>query len=1371
MHHLNRLTRIGTLCLLSSLIWIGTSVAQQSQNTVSQAAPEATGSVRADDFIEQRDERSLDGDWSFMPAEGEALLKPAGEWSTRQVPDSWGERGVRGWYERRLLIPESWRGRTILLELQRVSTDAMVYINGDRLGEINWPGGTIDITSNVTPGRQATILLRVVATEDVQQLPHLLAFQPVDIDPGRLEGRGLIGSVVVRSRPKGAHVSDVFIQTSTGRGELSLDIELAEVIEPGTVRIDAEVFDASGRSVRRFDASRTAEAKRRQVVQARWPWADAELWDIGQPNLYTLRLRVTGAGLDDTWQQRFGFREFRIEGRQFYLNGTPIRLRPTVWDDPAESLVAGFNLLEHWPNDLGRRGTLDPSRRMYRQADEVGILVAGNALSFLPYMDPEDPTRWMDQRRAYNRRMRQALRPLRNHPSVVMWATSANAFGHPLDQHPRFIGRRNYSHDQEFLRRIEQAGDAISMIRQFDPTRPVFAHQGTWAGDVHACNMYLNFIPLQEREQWLSSYVEHGEMPFMAAEFGVPLYASLMRGRGGYAHQGHSEPFLSEWCARYLGAEAYRLEPAHYRQLIAERYDGSDPQRPYQPGWFQFDDGDQAIIHSPAFQKVLDLFIGNTWQSWRTAGIAGGMVPWEDGHDSPALAGVNRSTLAWIAGPPGDHTAKGHNFDAAESVTKQIVLINDDRQVLDYQASWQVTLGDRVLAEEEISGQLQIAEILKIPLTFTTPDEVQGDKVDGRITLTGRIGEQEHEDTFDFRVFTPLGAVSRTIHLFDPVGRTKKMLEQLGYRVKTWDGTVPMIRHEVIVIGRQALSDGHLPPGSVKEALRAGARVLVFAQDPDWLRYAWHLRVGPHIARRVYPVDAGHTVTEGLDAQDLADWRGRSTLVEARPEHPGFEGFPRYGWRWGNAGGVCSAPIEKPHRTGWRPILETEFDLAYTPLMEMDWANGRITLTTLDLEDHFADDPAAWRVAIQLIEHVATADLAPRADGVLYVGDDAGAALLDELDIVYERGRSLDHRAELIIVGSQANLGDAELSAYARQGGRLLMLMRHGQAAELGLTLRHDARFAGSIDVPDWPQTRGISASDLRWRSDHPMWLYQGANDVQIGGDGLLARRELWPGLAVFVQIDPFYLPVDKKPYFRFTSWRQMRSLAQLLANLGAHFRHDDRMIALIDRPDHPVMLAGPWQVRMTIRHEQVDRQWHKDPGMSDQARRLVADDAPQDGWQTVHVPAYMESYGPQWEYVDGECVFRKVVEIPAYLAGRQMFLSLGRVDESEATYFNGELIGSSRHWFYPRGHVVPGRLVRPGRNVIAVRTWDEGLHGGICGAPGYLVLHTDDRRPGFYHDDYIEDGADRHTGRPHDWEAGERRRNAADNPYRYRRW
>ncbi len=73
---------------------------------------------------------------------------------------------------------------------------------------------------------------------------------------------------------------------------------------------------------------------------------------MDQPNLYTLRLKVTGAGLDDQYDQEFGFREFWIEGRQFYLNGTVIHLRqPCFNNGPLGTVGDNFSEFGTWNVD------------------------------------------------------------------------------------------------------------------------------------------------------------------------------------------------------------------------------------------------------------------------------------------------------------------------------------------------------------------------------------------------------------------------------------------------------------------------------------------------------------------------------------------------------------------------------------------------------------------------------------------------------------------------------------------------------------------------------------------------------------------------------------------------------------------------------------------------------------------------------------------------------------------------------------------------------------------------------------------------------------------------------------------------------------
>jgi beta-galactosidase len=267
---------------------------------------------------------------------------------------------------------------------------------------------------------------------------------------------------------------------------------------------------------------------------------------------------------------------------------------------------------------------------------------------------------------------------------------------------------------------------------------------------------------------------------------------------------------------------------------------------------------------------------------------------------------------------------------------------------------------------------------------------------------------------------------------------------------------------------------------------------------------------------------------------------------------------------------VASAAIEKPHRSGWRPLLESEFDLQYSPLMELDFGNGKLIWSQLDLEDHATLDPAANRLAQQVIEYSTKVLLAPRVV-VNYIGGATGSALLKSLDLRFQTVTTLP-ASGVVVVGADANISDAQLETFARSGGKVLFLARQNTQGAAGLQLTEKADFVGSLQAPAWPEARGLSASDLRWRNASRAWLAASGNGWEIGADGLLARRAVGNGVMLWSQIDPNFLPADEKTYFRFTRWRQTRALSQILANLGASFEMDERIFSPRSPEPEPVI-------------------------------------------------------------------------------------------------------------------------------------------------------------------------------------------------------
>ena len=110
--------------------------------------------------------------------------------------------------------------------------------------------------------------------------------------------------------------------------------------------------------------------------------------------------------------------------------------------------------------------------------------------------------------------------------------------------------------------------------------------------------------------------------------------------------------------------------------------------------------------------------------------------------------------------------------------------------------------------------------------------------------------------------------------------------------------------------------------------------------------------------------------------------------------------------------------------------------------------------------------------------------------------------------------------------------------------------------------------------------------------------------------------------------------------------------------------------------------------------------------------------------WKTMKLPTFWEDAG--LKNVDGVVWFRKEVNLPANWAGKDLTLSLGPINDRDVTWFNGVEVGSRPYVMLFRKYTIPGRLVKPGKNVIVVQDLDIGNKGGIYGRPEDLKLVLD---------------------------------------------
>ncbi|WP_205006627.1 hypothetical protein, partial [Escherichia coli] len=94
----------------------------------------------------------------------------------------------------------------------------------------------------------------VVAASNETQVAEMLEGKTVNhnLRRGTQWACGITGEVFLRCRPKGTHISDVFVQPSVRRKELTISVEIANVAQFGKALCVARLLDEKGREERQF---------------------------------------------------------------------------------------------------------------------------------------------------------------------------------------------------------------------------------------------------------------------------------------------------------------------------------------------------------------------------------------------------------------------------------------------------------------------------------------------------------------------------------------------------------------------------------------------------------------------------------------------------------------------------------------------------------------------------------------------------------------------------------------------------------------------------------------------------------------------------------------------------------------------------------------------------------------------------------------------------------------------------------------------------------------------------------------------------------------------------------------------------------------
>ncbi len=949
-----------------------------------------------------RERICINGLWRWQPTGRTHDQVPAMNWGYFKVPGcwpgitdymqkdcqtlyshaSWKDQRLAGitaaWYQREITIPESWNGRRLALSVEYLNSHAEIYVDGNSAGELRFPGGDLDLTPLCRTGGKHILSLRVTAMPLKGVLLSYIDSNSAREVLGNVARRGLCGDVYLMGTPAGARILDVKVDTSVRKREVTFDAALEGLAPDAQYALHARVT-AKGQLVREFTSDRFQVRDLKDGRSAfSEKWESDRLWDLNTPqNVYDVSVSLEHVGdrvLDTSFSLRFGYREFWIDGRDFYLNGSRIFLSAVPLDnaqigaalasyeEARESLRRlkniGINFV--YTHNYGcQPGDHLSFTEILRAANDVGMLVALSQPHFSHY-EWQKPD--ADLNNGYARHAEFYVRAAQNHPAVVAYAMSHNANGYGEDMNPDMIDGLVDPRSPGELNYTRRALRAEAIVKHFDPGRIVYHHAGGNLGSMHTINFYPNFVPPQEMSDWFEHWSTKGVKPAFTCEYGAPfswdwaMYRGWFQGERSFGSGRVPWDFcLAEWNSQFFGDRAFQtseFERTNLRWEAKQFKQGNFWQR-----WEYPHD-----LNSKLFEQrypVIAQYITDNWRAFRTWEVSA-ISPWEHAQYWILRDGVDRGRkelpVDWQSlqrpGLSADYLAQRYErMDLAYERSDWVptaaaqALLRNNLPLLAYIAGRPAAFtskdhiflpGDTVEKQAIVINNSRQAVECDCTWSLGLPQPVTGTKhftvptgQQVRIPLHFPLPDALPAGTYDLRASFKFSSGSTQDDAFAIHVRPRPSAPQVHAKVALFD---PRGETETLLkrlsIGYQSvdanadLSKYDLlivgksaltvdSPAPDISRVRDGLRVIVFEQSSDVLEKRFGFRVTEYGLRWVFPRVPDHPLLAGIGEADLRDWRGAATILAPRLQ---YELRPRYGptVKW------CDIPVPRLWRCGNR---------------------------------------------------------------------------------------------------------------------------------------------------------------------------------------------------------------------------------------------------------------------------------------------------------------------------------------------------------------------------------------------------------------------------------------------------------------------
>ena len=468
-------------------------------------------------------------------------------------PKAW-EDVQMAWMRKTVTIPADWDNQRIKLYFEAVAGYTEVYVKGQKVVENfdNFLPFEADITSLVQVGETVEIL---VGVRNYSLFDDRSTIGRRVIPAGSMWGTFIAGiwqDVYLLAVPA-INIENVYVKPLVSKDLLELDITLVNhSSKKETLTLSGDIkewinlagTDVNSSPVPNWELSKhitlAINAQKLQLnvnetltTTIQVPVGDAlKFWTPEQPNLYGITLSLSTKNQVDTKYERFGWREWTIEGSKHCLNGQPYELRGDSWHFMGvPQMTRRYAWAWYSAIKAANGNAVRPHAQIYPRfyldvADEMGMCVLAETANWASDGGPklDSPVFWENSKGHLSRMIQRD----RNHASIFGWSISN-------ENRPVILHVFNKPELMPF--QVQAWTDWLEIATTLDPTRPWVSADGEDDGDGILPATVGHYGDSGSMKHWVSIGKPWGIGEHSMAYYGTPEQVSKYNGERAYESQ------------------------------------------------------------------------------------------------------------------------------------------------------------------------------------------------------------------------------------------------------------------------------------------------------------------------------------------------------------------------------------------------------------------------------------------------------------------------------------------------------------------------------------------------------------------------------------------------------------------------------------------------------------------------------------------------------------------------------------------------------------------------------------------------------------------------------------------------------------------